>query len=126
MRISDWSSDVCSSDLRSLDHTRIERRLAADDGGVELVPVLYSENRPGVDGGVLQQEKPSRPLGAVQRRAVHRARVMEGDHAGMSGEGNRLREFDAAGNRIDAAAIDPVDMVETGRASCRERVCQYV
>src|SRR3546814_16855399 len=79
MRISDWSSDVCSSDLRSLDHTRIERRLAADDGGVELVPVLYSENRPGVDGGVLQQEKPSRPLGAVQRRAVHRARVMDGD-----------------------------------------------
>src|SRR3546814_11380653 len=111
MRISDWSSDVCSSDLRSLDHTRIERRLAADDGGVELVPVLNSENRPGVDGGVLQQEKPAWPLGAVQRRAVHRARVLEGDHAGMSGEGNRLREIDAAGHRLDAAAIDPVDLV---------------
>src|SRR3546814_20360648 len=67
---------------RSLDHTRIERRLAADDGGVELVPVLYSENRPGVDGGLLQPAKPSLRPGAVTRRAVARARDREGSRAG--------------------------------------------
>src|SRR3546814_7548106 len=75
-RSRDWRYGQRDADRR-LDHTRIERGLAADDGGVELVPVLDSENRPGVDGGVLQQEKPAWPLGAVQRRAVHRARVVE-------------------------------------------------
>src|SRR3546814_9559666 len=63
MRISDWSSDVCSSDLRAL-------------GGVEPAPL----------------------------------------DAGRVG-----------GARHDSAQrIDLAHQVEIGRASCRERVCQYV
>src|SRR3546814_6594801 len=49
-RSRDWRHGERDADRR-LDHTRIQRGLAADDGGVELVPVLDSENRPGVDGG---------------------------------------------------------------------------
>src|SRR3546814_1556830 len=35
MRISDWSSDVCSSDLAG-DHRLVQRRVAVGDGGVDL------------------------------------------------------------------------------------------
>src|SRR3546814_9660042 len=71
MRISDWSSDVCSSDLRFL-----ERRHQL---GTHL-------GRPTVEGG-------------LRRRA------------------ERLEFF---GRRL-------VDLhAQIGRASCRERVCQYV
>src|SRR3546814_10617899 len=70
MRISDWSSDVCSSDLLHR-HARFARA-----GGVER----------------------------IERRARgHRAVV------GQPG-----------------AVRDQRDGAEIGRASCRERVCQYV
>src|SRR3546814_18133316 len=65
MRISDWSSDVCSSDLA--------------------------------------------PVGAL-------GRAFAGKHAD--------RVFAAAPVRIHAAGVRIV--AEIGRASCRERVCQYV
>src|SRR3546814_1981646 len=76
LRISDWSSDVCSSDL---DHHRAD----------ELI-----EGRMGAD-----------PDEGDQRRG-HRNEV--GVH-----RGNR-----------DADAPDPE--MQIGRASCRDRVCQYV
>src|SRR3546814_16801759 len=89
MRISDWSSDVCSSDLAG-------QHLAEAD-------------HPG----------------AVRR--------------GKAGEAGNLREGEAAG-RIDGIqlrlqlllrigdhlAIESIDIVQIGRASCRERVGQYV
>src|SRR3546814_1160645 len=67
VRISDWSSDVCSSDL-------IVRRFLGDGRG------------------------------------------------GSAGERGRQREFADKGGRHD---VSPVDC-QIGRASCRERVCQYV
>src|SRR3546814_6270751 len=81
MRISDWSSDVCSSDLAV-------RRFGSDDedGAVfRLVALLHMVWREGADLLVLGD-------------AV-------GVFAGMAER--RLVE-------------------EIGRASCRERVCQYV
>src|SRR3546814_3551111 len=68
MRISDWSSDVCSSDLRHLPAGRLGR---------------YR----------VQLRLPRRELHAVLR-------------SGRAGAARRRREI--------------------GRASCRERVCQYV
>src|SRR3546814_9383931 len=75
MRISDWSSDVCSSDLLR------RRRLL--------------------------------PEGAVLRRPGLRAEVPPGGRRGRGGNagGPHLRR--PGGRQI-------------GRASCRERVCQYV
>src|SRR3546814_13992661 len=75
MRISDWSSDVCSSDLRHADEVAAH--------GVE-------PRRLGVDR----------------------------DHARLG------RPVDPAPQRV-LVLDQPVDD-QIGRASCRERVCQYV
>src|SRR3546814_5353818 len=83
MRISDWSSDVCSSDL-----TRANLRSVRDDG----------------------------------------------DHAGRFASGFSLlfRSVFRAVARIDKAKRENVLIIaeqideQIGRASCRERVCQYV
>src|SRR3546814_11242740 len=79
MRISGWSSDVCSSDLR-------------DDGGCRGRLVL--QYPPGDDGG---PEHDPRPVRAA----------------------------------LDGLPVDPdrqcrACLLQIGRASCRERVCQYV
>src|SRR3546814_16611731 len=75
MRISDWSSDVCSSDLRR------ERRAAR-----VLVRASTSDRRGHAD--------PRRAAGLTRRRR--------------------------------STCPDPATIAEIGRASCRERVCQYV
>src|SRR3546814_10430871 len=82
MRISDWSSDVCSSDLRCV---RRSPRL----GRPEPCPTGASA------------------LSEFARQA--RAPVATGQHG---------RDFQQPLLSLPAAEI--------GRASCRERVCQYV
>src|SRR3546814_5955241 len=77
MRISDWSSDVCSSDLRC-------ERSALLRGGL-----------------------PVPPLG----------------HVAADGIGQRLHHLPGlAGDALRRG----IDLLQIGRASCRERVCQYV
>src|SRR3546814_10115546 len=86
MRISDWSSDVCSSDLARLDAGHVFR---------------------------------------IGRVAAHLNRVAAG----------RQREGGAGQQQADAKSTHPaaraarsrrVHALKIGRASCRERVCQYV
>src|SRR3546814_2855399 len=84
MRISDWSSDVCSSDLWTTRYPAIARALA----GLDLDGAL-------LDGEiVVVDEKGRSDFGALQR-------ALKGEDS--KGEGGKI-----------------------GRASCRERVCQYV
>src|SRR3546814_10800618 len=78
MRISDWSSDVCSSDL-----LRALRRLVLDV--VRLV-----------------DDHPAEAVGAEPAEVAVEDLVVDDEHVGP--------------------AVD----IEIGRASCRERVCQYV
>src|SRR3546814_8896408 len=85
LRISDWSSDVCSSDLPALP-------AALDLPLDEVVLVLAGDAR------ALQR----------LRRAIF---VAQRHQAGHFGFGDR-----------DFLAPE----IEIGRASCRERVCQYV
>src|SRR3546814_15412824 len=105
MRISDWSSDVCSSDL--LAHRRRHRAAQADepcrqaDGdGVHLreatvdavddvEPVVLAELHLGQQRAALRHQRP--------------ARLGEDRHGGAQ-----------------------LQLLQIGRASCRERVCQYV
>src|SRR3546814_6900573 len=87
MRMSDWSSDVCSPDLPVLDAHAVFK--SGDDRGESA--------RVGIQRG---HGKP------------HTASTCYG----MSGRPGR-----APGERPDC----PVNR-EIGRASCRERVCQYV
>src|SRR3546814_20904315 len=86
MRISDWSSDVCSSDLAGEEHNR------------EL-----------------------QALGGVQRHQRDHALVVVtlGDVVGVGHQTDLLEE---SGER----PLGVAGLVQIGRASCRERVCQYV
>src|SRR3546814_8111495 len=96
MRISDWSSDVCSSDLklaRSADHvTEIHELKRA----VRHVRVRSRDERRHVDT--------LRVRIAVQNRAKCGDTSEDGIHFVANGETKQL---------------------EIGRAACRERVCQY-
>src|SRR3546814_17781628 len=95
MRISDWSSDVCSSDLRTAD-------------GDQLVI------------GVLRQAEILRGLCAL---GVHVVGVLteDGIHAA-----DRLLKVRRGADDVADEHDDAVDGDQIGRASCRERVCQYV
>src|SRR3546814_19048239 len=104
MRISDWSSDVCSSDLIAL---AIGRRADRAAGDLDILPLERGD-----------------------------------DFARGQIAGRRLVGIDPHAHRIEAAAadLDPADalepepalaqvrigVIEIGRASWRERVCQYV
>src|SRR3546814_9974255 len=86
-RISDWSSDVCSSDLFATDTNVV--RAVGEIGG------------PLVDLG---REQIDLSLGCVSSVAGHAPLCVDPDE------------------RIHFA----VEVHQIGRASCRERVCQYV
>src|SRR3546814_6822204 len=88
MRISDWSSDVCSSDLSA------------------IVKALLGQ--PGGDGAAL------RVVRGEQRDAV------------LEGKLDRLADGDRIGAQLGTGDLAAGTIHEIGRASCRERVCQYV
>src|SRR3546814_2582716 len=91
MRISDWSSDVCSSDLLDTGLDQLARDIGLDVGETD------------------------RQVGfKLQDLADLRA-----------GEGGDFRLFLARPRRPHGEAGD-ADDAEIGRASGRERVCQYV
>src|SRR3546814_3646928 len=89
MRISDWSSDVCSSDLSCLGPDEgLRMSVVAGDERIDVVLELLDAGEAGALKGVSGQDRePDLDL-------VEPARVGRGE--------------------------------EIGRASCRERVCQYV
>src|SRR3546814_20578923 len=97
MRISDWSSDVCSSDLS---------KFAANRFAHEAAPALenFADSSPMrfVNG-----------IKAARERIVARKDEDREDFL-------RKRGF----SKAESAKI--VATVQIGRASCRERVCQYV
>src|SRR3546814_16368859 len=106
MRISDWSSDVCSSDLiGNLDLTRSGGREA---GVVAAFPVALGDQIMLVTDA-----------GKLIRSPVDDIRI-----AGRTTRGVTLFRIDES-ERIVSVAYLPEDE-EIGRASCRERVCQYV
>src|SRR3546814_5966575 len=116
MRISDWSSDVCSSDLveaqeqqqlllREMNH-RIKNLLTLSSGLVSL-SACYAET-------------PAELATAVQERLQALARAQEmilpDTAADAIGEANR-------GTTLRALIATVVSPFEIGRASCGERVC---
>src|SRR3546814_17226402 len=96
MRISDWSSDVCSSDLLEL---LVRRFNAAADAQVAQDPsrAVFRADL-GADGWMIEKD-------------VYAALVDPGD----------VRDIDAAGLHVRSRRN-----LQIGRASCRERVCHSV
>src|SRR3546814_2623670 len=99
MRISDWSSDVCSSDLDG-DVVAVGQHDLGDGGVVDA-------------GGIGRAEVADAVLVAVAPDLAVLARyALVGD-----AQVGFLRTPDQHARGVD---------VQIGRASCRERVCQYV
>src|SRR3546814_20421575 len=100
MRISDWSSDVCSSDL-----------MRAEFGSDAIVfsPEFLREGKALYDN-------------------LHPSRIIVGNTSARAGEfAALLRE---ASLDSDTAVLQTgnteAEAIKIGRESCRERVCQYV
>src|SRR3546814_1831519 len=107
MRIDDWSSDVCSPDLRLGDGRG--HRVEAIEGGrrqPQQCRLLVFEH---VGDGSLAK------LGMTMSAGMIEAAV---EQPGVQ----LLKARKAQPRREEAFAHEP----EIGRASCRERVCQYV
>src|SRR3546814_13194230 len=108
MRISDWSSDVCSSDLlfRVANLGRVAVTLA-------LSPADAGKVRPGSQIEIL----------AGDRRSVARVDFV----SPILDETTRLASVIAViDNRAGQWRVGEPVTAELGRASCRERVCPYV
>src|SRR3546814_9500149 len=143
MRISDWSSDVCSSDLRGEgvgafpssiwpDCSIQARSVTSGGGAVGHLRALFglfgrasSDARifeeptgfPDRRGGLLRPRRTAGPRGRC-RTAPWNLGVPSGFLAVVSTNGGlpgRVRKTKT-----------PATSPEIGRASCRERVCQYV
>src|SRR3546814_12071238 len=105
MRISDWSSDVCSSDLRQL-------RARADQARASLV----ASRRALADRRAQLRQLEVRKR--VASRALTSNANLEADRAIALGE--KARDI------VDFMDLLSVSENDIGRASGRERVCQYV
>src|SRR3546814_11129311 len=101
MRISDWSSDVCSSDLRIGDD---DRRPCGKDA-------LHLGYR--ID---------------IQRNAFDReAQMIRKRVSGRDAAAGQMVEDRQSAMDVQATAVEiGGDKPQIGRASCRERVCQDV
>src|SRR3546814_15360642 len=102
MRIRDWSSDVCSSDLRRHMHLYGTQPEALK----EIVQATRANTR-------------NRP------KAVRRNGLSDEEYWGSPMLADPLRRLDFC-LETDGAVAVVTTTKEIGRASCRERVCQYV
>src|SRR3546814_15108185 len=112
MRISDWSSDVCSSDLFGALDLFAPQVLKPESTRWRLA--LWAASR--------GQPMTSSPAAGAATLDV-RAREPAGPALKVSG----FRELGDQAVRIDLIErVAEAAHSEIGRASCRERVCQYV
>src|SRR3546814_13617759 len=101
-RIRDWSSDVCSSDLVDRHDTALACNLA------------LRRDRPVPEDRLL----------AMHRITVIETQLRHGDSETARENGSQ-RWHDLLIDLMDEGQFVPVEGIQIGRASCRERVCQY-
>src|SRR3546814_15051425 len=102
MRISDWSSDVCSSDLADA--------VAEVGDGVEPGQILLLQEIDGIGFALRKQRDED-----VGTRYLVLARRLDVQDRALD---------DALETAGGAGVAVPPDQI--GRVSCRDRVCQYV
>src|SRR3546814_14732957 len=120
MRISDWSSDVCSSDL-----TEEGRAVVAATGDVDAL-AQCTKGRCGTAAGCVTGQ-------GGGDRVAEDASCRDGvriEYGPIDADILLLVGADFGDDALDqhlcALDVELGDDIEIGRASCRERVCQYV
>src|SRR3546814_11420079 len=137
MRISDWSSDVCSSDLKWNRRTLVRTVIggtAANPSG--RIADLRRSRRSASDS--LRQYRADWLFGAVRWIDAGADYIIEHPPPKCLGhDADEGRAVSCAsyvrsnpGELVEVVPYDPrtavQSQVQIGRASCRERVCQYV
>src|SRR3546814_19809900 len=121
MRISDWSSDVCSSDLKAFTQ---EARLQSTDPNAAFswtAGVFYQNVRQRTQQDIVS------PLAATFIQLIPPLQAVFGAATPLPGDrpyasADRSKDTQIAGfGQIDWRATE-----QSGRAPRRERVCQYV
>src|SRR3546814_12910036 len=118
MRISDWSSDVCSSDLVGVGERPVPRHLPHVD---------HADPGPGIaQGGCGGKPKPR----AAARNDDSASFDLHGATPSFSLKSFVIRRLAHQSSKADPMPADnPINITarsQIGRASCRERVYQYV
>src|SRR3546814_12103103 len=115
MRISDWSSDVCSSDLHAIPRAKQPFFLIFDLSEEKLDFLQRSVRTPGrapiLDGALITRA--NKPKKLVRFIAIMLQFRLKRDHPSLLINGK-------------IAMLGKLIEIQIGRASCRERVCQYV
>src|SRR3546814_19908819 len=110
MRISDWSSDVCSSDLAIVDQVRFLHR----DRRTLLLHQLADE-------ATEERAMRSRIVECLERSEPRRLPVAQREIGAATGADKNLRALILVDE--DMARVE---LFEIGSARCEERGCQYV
>src|SRR3546814_12444187 len=131
MRISDWSSDVCSSDLElpalgiALENGNVRLDALADGTARITGSVRSASPDSATEAGILRVD------GSLGWRGDQVPLVLRlhGDEVLVSNTRD-LRAVASPDLTVRYAAGQPLnvtgEVTELGRAPCRERVCQYV
>src|SRR3546814_17305484 len=109
MRISDWSSDVCSSDLQP---GRVSVTLSATPGHLYKLGAIAVKAGPTVPPDLIHTNLPLKAGDPIEADRIQGA------------EANVSLKLPQMGYQF--VKLGPRDILQIGRASCRERVGQYV
>src|SRR3546814_9810696 len=102
MRISDWSSDVCSSDLLSIEERCSIARLHEDGQSIRQIAA------------------------ALDRQPLTIAREVKRNSGAKVGYQPAYAQAQANARRWTGTRLERDDALQIGRAACRERGWQYV
>src|SRR3546814_13108181 len=119
MRISDWSSDVCSSDLAA---ARAQREKLAGDFEAR-VSAIVGTVAGAADTLTKNAEVMSGEIGGVSERAQSSAEAAQQATHNTQAVAAAAEQLAA---RVDEIRRQVTDCRQTGRAARRERVRQYV
>src|SRR3546814_10883794 len=122
MRISDWSSDVCSSDLTIVGLRSELHELMESAAGIYREDALLREACKKV--AALRQRY--RTLAIDDHSMVFNTQLFQALELGAMLDIGEAMVHAALARRESRGAHQRLDFPEIGRASCRERVCQYV
>src|SRR3546814_14182804 len=132
MRISDWSSDVCSSDLVVVDAVYDELTSDLSYPKDRAVKAFIDGNQPPFiieNTEIGEQEREKRRAGKKLKKNAGELAIVD-----FMSSDDGLRKYVSVGEPVVILFEDTGIRVfnkqptlhQNGRASCRERVCQYV